>query len=44
MHWGTFKYFLYKLQEISFKNSFARKFFLGEKGLVILFQSNPFGS
>jgi hypothetical protein len=39
MHWGVFK-FSYKLQ----KNSFASKRFFLEKKLLVLLQSNPFGS
>jgi len=43
MRWGVFNVF-YKLQKHSFKNSFACKPVFLEKKLLILFQSNPFGS
>jgi hypothetical protein len=33
-----------KLQKLSFKISFACKSYFWEKGFVVLFQSNPFGS
>jgi hypothetical protein len=44
MHWGNFKYF----KKTSYKNFYSKidlhvKLFLGN-GLVVLFQSNPFGS
>ncbi len=44
MHWKTFKYFKNKLQKNSLQNSFACKSIFGEKGCVVLFQSNPFSS
>jgi hypothetical protein len=44
MHWGNFNIKRKITKKISFKNSFACKRYFWEKGLVVLFQSNPFGS